>query len=121
MSALVSDPEADARRIARRLSRLFRIERCGGFDRRPAETVRRMIERRDALIDALIAFQRQHEKAPSPAFLQSLAELADEARHAQEYAEAQVVRLRAELGLRRGDGRPTGLRGGAEGQLIGRG
>lgn len=121
MSELISDPEADIRRIARRLSRLFRIERSGGFDRRPAETVRRMIERRDALIDALIAFQRRHEEAPSPALLRSLAELADEARYAQEYAEAQVVRLRAELGLRRGDGRPTGLRGGAEGQLLGRG
>lgn len=121
MSEIPFDPEADARRIARRLSRLFRIERSGGFDRRPAATVRRIVERRDALIDALIAFQRQHEEAPTAAFLRSLAELADEVRYAQEYAEAQIVRLRMELGLRRGDGRPTGLRGGADGQLLGRG
>ena len=121
MSEILLDPDADACRTARRLSRLFRIERAGGFDRRPAATVRRVIERREALIEELIAFQLRHSNAPSPALLRALAELADEVGRSRDYAETQLEKLRMELGLRHGERPASGLRGGVSGQLLGRG
>jgi hypothetical protein len=124
MSVAPPDLDIGERRLARRLSRLFRIERAGGFDRRPAATVRRLIERRGALIDELIAVERRRRSgnaAGSAALHQSMAQLADEARRSRDCAEAHSARLRAELELRRGRGPATGLRGGAGGTLIGRG
>jgi hypothetical protein len=119
MIEAVPDLEARERRLARRLSRLFRIERAGGFDRRSAATVRRLIDRRGALIDALIALERRRGSGRSVALHQAMAELSREVRQAREQAEARIADLRVELGLRRGAGPPTGLRSGTSGRLIG--
>jgi hypothetical protein len=124
MGATLPDLDTCERRLARRLSRLFRIERTGGFDRRPAATIRRLIERRGALIDELIALERRRRSgaaAGSAALHRSMAELAGEVRRSRDRAEAHSARLQAELGLRRGRGPATGLRGGTSGTLIGRG
>lgn len=124
-STALHDPDAALCRAAHRLCRLFRIERAGGFARCSAAAVRRIVARRGALIEGLIegvtAFERPGSDGPSLALLQALAELADEAQLSRALAEARVVRLQAELELRRGEGRATGLRGAAEGRLLGRG
>jgi hypothetical protein len=131
VTTIVSDPETPnldthERRIARRLSRLFRIERIGGFDRRPAATVRRLIARRGALIERLIAIERQrysqeYSLKHSAALQQAMTDLSAEVRQAQEQAAARAERLRLELRLRRGAGLPTSMRSTASGRLIGRG
>jgi len=119
-------PDLDARacHTVRRLCRLFRIERTGGFEHRPIAMVRRLIARRDALIDALIALEpRRHAGAAagSAALHSSLTELAREVWRSREHVEARIERLRAELERRRSEGPPTGLRERVGGQLIGRG
>lgn len=123
MNDNLPDLEADAEacRTARRLCRLFRIERAGGFERRGAALAQRMIERREALIRALIIFQRGHSVPPSAALLRSLMELAEEVRWSRDYAARQLETLRAELELRRGEGASSGLGGWVGGQLLGRG
>jgi hypothetical protein len=116
--------DAAESRIMRRLGRLFRIERTGGFDRRPTATVRRLVERRGALIDRLIALddRRGAVFAPRSGGLdEALADLRREVERARPHAQTRAQRLTAELRLRRGGGVPTGLRGGAGGQLLGKG
>lgn len=110
-------------RLARRLGRLFRIERRGGFERRPL-AVHCLVERRGALVNRLIALA---DGAPAAGALRSraveeaLAELDREVGRLQPEAEQRAKRLAAELRLRRGGGVPTGLRDGAGGRLLGEG
>jgi hypothetical protein len=111
-------------RAARRLGRLFKIERAGGFDRRPVATVERLIERRGILVSELLLIDgmRRALNSPRSAELeQALAELAREVSGSLHGSQTQVERLNAELHLRRGKGMPTGVRDGASGLLLGRG
>jgi hypothetical protein len=124
MSPAVADPETGLRRTARRITRLFRIERIGRLERRPAATIRRLITRRGALIDALIAAERRRRsdaETRPPALEQAFAELALEVGECRPSAERRLFELAAELRLRRGEVPPTGLRPSIGGQLLGRG
>jgi len=114
---------AQESRLVRRLSRLFRIERLGGFERHSIETVRRLIARRAILVDELAQLEakRRLSDAPVPAELGSaLGELAREVEVARRSSLVRAEQLAAELRQRRGEGQATGLRGGA-GQLLGSG
>jgi hypothetical protein len=110
--------------IARRLARLFRLERSGHLRRRPVETVRRLIDRRGRLIDELTQLEeRRRSLAPwVPDELGStMGALAQEV----ERGEQRCLEFLAEIGARRsqlrGKGTATGLRDGADGRLLGRG
>jgi hypothetical protein len=111
-------------RAARRLGRLFKIERAGGFDRRPAATVRRLVERRGAIIAELFRLERMRRSLP-PARLaeldQALRELASEVGRSLHHSKTRIERLGADLRLRGGGGPPTGLRDRAPGRLLGQG
>jgi hypothetical protein len=110
--------------VARRLGRLFKIERAGGFDRRLGATVRRLIERRGTLVSELLLIDgtRRALNPPRSAELeQALAELAREVNGLLHHSQTQVERLHTDLRLRRGEGMPTGVRDGAGGLLLGRG
>lgn len=109
-------------RAARRLTRLFRIERLGRFERHPIETVRQLIGRRAMLVDELaqLEVKRRALGAPLPLELgAALGELAHEVGAARQSCLARAEQLAAELAQRRGEGRATGLRGGSAGQLLG--
>ncbi|HEX3860981.1 MAG TPA: hypothetical protein VHY35_04760 [Stellaceae bacterium] len=109
-------------RAARRLARLFRIERHGGFDRRPADVAQRLVERRGTIIAELLALALAPPGSPlRSAELDSvLRDLAVEVEHARLTAQQRHDTLDSELHFRRGES-PTGIRNGAGGQLLGRG
>ncbi len=124
----MTDPGTDMTiresRAARRLGRLFKIERAGGFDRRPVATVRRLIERRGALVTELLLLdgtRRSHASPRSAELEQVLGELAREVNQSLHDSETRVERLGTDLRLRRSDGVSTGVRDGASGHLLGRG
>lgn len=109
-------------RTARRLARLFRIERSGGFPRRPAELVRRLAERREAVIDELVRLDAKRLSfAPwATADLDiAMGVLAKEVDRTEQYCRELLAELGAELERRRGLGTATGLRDGVDGRLIG--
>jgi len=111
-------------RTARRLARLFHIERTGGFARLPAETVRRLIDRRGAVIDELVRLDaRRLSLAPQSTGDLDIAmgALASEVGWAERRCRELLAELGAELEQRRGIGSATGLRDGADGRLLGRG
>jgi len=111
-------------RAARRLARLFRIERSGRFERRPAETVRRLIQRRGRLIDELLRLDaRRRSVAPSvPIGLGlTMGLLAQEVERTEQSCLELLARLGAELRQLRGEGIATGLRDSAGGRLLGQG
>jgi len=110
--------------MTRRVTRLFRIERNGRLARRPAATARYLIERRGAVIDALIAAaarQRGSAAAGSPELDQALHELASEVGRCRPSAELRRQELAAELRLRRGDAPLSGVRRYSGGRLLGSG
>jgi hypothetical protein len=110
-------------RAARRLARLFRIERSGRLNRHPREAVRRLAERRGLLIDELARLdQRRRSLAPRSLMELDLAmgELTREVGHAEQVCLALLAGLRDELDRLRGEGNPSGLRDGAAGKLLGR-
>ena len=109
-------------RTARRLARLFRIERSGGFARRPAELMRRWAERRGAVIDELMRLDAKRlSLAPwTTADLDiAMGALAREIDRAEQRCRELLAELGAELERRRGLGTATGLRDGADGRLLG--
>ena len=111
-------------RTARRLARLFHIERTGSFARLPAETVRRLIDRRGAVIDELVRLDaRRLSLAPQSTGDLDIAmgALASEVGWAERRCRELLAELGAELEQRRGIGSATGLRDGADGRLLGRG
>jgi len=111
-------------RAARRLARLFRIERAGRFASRPTETVQRLIERRGRLVEELARLEaRRKSLAPWTTVELDLAMgiLAKEADRAEQWCLERLAELGAELARRRGAGTATGLRDGADGQLLGHG
>jgi hypothetical protein len=118
-----TDLDAWETSAARRLCRLFRAER-GGIEGRKALTVRRLVERRGALIEALIAAEDRRgggRAAPSPKLVQAFAELALEVDRCRAQATTRVERLRWALRLRLGDRQASGVRGDGGGRLLGRG
>jgi hypothetical protein len=111
-------------RLARRVARLFRIERAGRLERRPVATARHLIERRGALIDALIAtgeFDRRGQHDGPTMLDQALRELAIEVGRCRLPAEQRLAALVAELRVRRGVAPTSGLRGSSGGRFLGSG
>ncbi|HYM72885.1 MAG TPA: hypothetical protein VET89_07885 [Stellaceae bacterium] len=131
-------------RAVRRLVRLFRIERKGGFERWPITTVRRLVDRRARLLDGLDELETARRSLPESmpgslpeSMLQSmpgslsrslpaelgvaLGELAGEIVAARQSCESRAARLAAELRQRRGRTGASGLRGSGAGQLLGQG
>src|ERR1700690_2166098 len=110
--------------IARRLARLFRLEPSGHLRPRPAETARRLIDRRGRLIDELTQLEERRRSlapwVPDELGL-TMGALAQEV----ERGEQRCLEFLAEIGARRsqlrGEGTATGLRDGADGRLLGRG
>ena len=111
-------------RAVRRLVRLFRIERRGGFARWPAATVSRLVERRGALVDDLLRLDaRRQSLAPwvTADLGVAMGALAREVRLGEQRCLERLAELGAELTRRREPGATTGLRDGAGGQLLGSG
>jgi len=119
-----TDMIAREARAARRLGRLFKIERAGGFDRRPTATVCHLLERRGALVAELLLLDGMRRSLPSPhstELEQALLELESEVRQSLHHSQSRMERLWTDLRLRRGAGPPTGIRDSAAGRLLGRG
>lgn len=111
-------------RAARRLVRLFRIERSGRLGRRPRPTVRQLIERRGALIDELVRLEAKRRSCAPWTLTEldlAMGALRLEMERTEQSCQALLARLGAELGRLRGAGGATGLRGDAGGQLLGSG
>lgn len=110
-------------RAARRLLRLFRIERSGGFERRPAEIGWRLISRRGDLLAELAALERRRRALaapPSPELAAALGDLAREAAWSRSRAETLASALADEIETRRRPAATSGLRDGG-GRLLGQG
>src|ERR1700676_975108 len=100
-------------RTARRLARLFRIERSGRLERWPRETTCRLAERRGRLIDELVRLEaRRRSIAPwtPPELDLAMGALRLEVDRAEQSCMTLLARLDAELGRLRGEGRAAGLR-----------
>jgi hypothetical protein len=107
-------------RLARRLTRLFRIERTGRVDRWPGPVADQMRARRARLIDEMLsldAARRSLEPSIPPELAGAMSLLAREVGCAEEYCLQRLAEVDAELGRRRGAS--TGLRDGG-GQVLGR-
>lgn len=110
-------------RTARRLGRLFKIEYAGGFDHRPVGTIWRIIERRGAVIQELQRLDNlRRSQAPSRSaeLEQAFRELARDVDRASNCARSRVEKIDEDLRVRRREGVATGIRGGLDGQLLGR-
>ena len=122
MAKSATDMILRERCIAGRLGRLFKIERSGGFDRRPAETVRRLIERRSTLVHELLLLDAERRSLASPRsaeLRQVLRELAREVSRSLPSAQIKLNELGRDLRLRQGSGFTTGIRDSATGRLLG--
>ena len=111
-------------RLARRLARLFRFERSGHLLRRPAETARRLIDRRGCLIEELTRLEeRRRSFAPwVPAELElTMGALAREVGQGEQRCLEFLAEIGAQLSGLRGQGAATGLRDGIDGRLLGHG
>ncbi|MGA8756411.1 MAG: hypothetical protein WB611_08765 [Stellaceae bacterium] len=122
----MSETEPDVMRsessTARRLTRLFRIERRGGFDRRPVAIVRQLIARRGALVEALLMLdlQRRMSATRSSAELDwALAGLSREVDRARDRAAKRLEQIVKDLRLSRGEGLATGIRTSTAGHTLG--
>lgn len=117
--------QASSRResgLARRLARLFRIERNGGFGRWPVAIVRKVVERRGALIEALMTIDsNRHSIAapPSEELDAALDDLSRESEHALNRARKQLEQISNDLRLSRGEGLATGIRTTTGGHTLG--
>jgi hypothetical protein len=110
-------------RVARRLARLFRIERTGGLARRPRDIARRIVNRRAELIDELVRLEecrRSLEPATLPELDDAMDSLAREVDSTEQHCLERLAEIGDELRRRRGIGIRTGLRDGTSGQLLGR-
>jgi hypothetical protein len=124
---MTADPSALTKRecyVARRLARLFRIERSGGLARRPRDVVRRMVDRRAQLIDELVRLEqcrRSLEPWTLPELDVAMGTLAREVDCTQQHCLDRLAEIGDELRRQRGVGTRTGLRDGTSGQLLGSG
>lgn len=110
-------------RIARRLVRLFRIERVGGFDRWGAATAGCLIARRGELVEELLDLDqlRRSLAVPRPPDLQcALAALSQEVDLAAVRARTRAEQIAADLSCRLGDSPPSGMRDSGNGHLLGK-
>lgn len=110
--------------LARRIVRLFRIERVGRLSRRSHELMQRLLDRRGELIDALVridAARRQLRLPVSPELQQAAERLWQESGDARRAADARLDQLHTDLLIARGHGIPSGIRGSATGRILGRG
>lgn len=124
MSEVPSNLTLREYRLLRRLARLFRIERKGGFARRTAPLAARLIHRRGLLLDQLVAIEIERNDsaaAPSRELRGAVDALAQEIERARRSAETRLAMLRADLRALGGEGIPTGMRNRAAGRVIGRG
>jgi hypothetical protein len=111
-------------RLARRLTRLFRIERHGRLERRPGDVAERFIARRGELVDELMRLEGRRRSLtpwPLPELDLAFATLAREVGSGEQWCHERLATLGAELDRRRGVGTATGLRDSGAGQLLGRG
>jgi hypothetical protein len=109
--------------LARRVGRLFRVERNGQLARRRHELGEHLLRRRGELIEALIRTDaaRRALKIPITGELQRAAEtLWRETAQSWRSADTRLQQLRADLLMARGEGTPSGVRGTAAGRIIGR-
>jgi len=119
-----SDLTMQESRAARRLARLFRIERSDRVERWRNEALWRLIGRRRRLLDELIRLdvERRSLAAPlSPELGTAIGELALEVSQLRKLSLARIEALGGELRRRQGAGLATGLRDSAAGRLLGRG
>ncbi len=110
-------------RAARRLARLFRIEYRGGFDRRPVTTIGRLLERRGALVAALLTTDLQRRALaarPTAELEQAMTQLLDEVDRALPQAQTRLEQIGKDLRLSRGEGWLTGIRDNSHGQPLGK-
>ncbi|HEV2188388.1 MAG TPA: hypothetical protein VGR70_14360 [Stellaceae bacterium] len=124
----MSDPVSELMRreilVARRLARLFRLESSGHLRSWPAETARRLIDRRGRLIDELTRLEeRRRSLAPwVPNELElTMGVLTREVARGEQRCLEFLAEIGARLSQLRGEGAATGLRDGADGRLLGRG
>ena len=116
------DPDIRQTHVVRRLCRLFRIERAGGFEGRPAAIARLLIARRDTVIDELVAVEMRRQRdaqQPSAVMTEALQELRFEVDQGQEPAAARLRALQAELRKRSVGAPGSGLRNTARGRFLG--
>jgi hypothetical protein len=109
--------------VAHRLRRLFMTERATGFDRQPAATTWRIIERRGAVIEELQKLddlRRALSRSRSIQLDRALRELAQEVSQASKDATRRLEQIGEDLRVRRGEGASTGIRGSSDGRLLGR-
>jgi hypothetical protein len=100
------------------------MERAGCFERRPVETVWRLIRRRAQVVDELIQLDaaRRSQVQPSSAELDvAIEELVREVDRSQSRCVDRITALTGEFGRQQSGGIATGLRDGADGRLLGRG
>jgi hypothetical protein len=109
--------------VAHRLRRLFTAERANGFDRQPAATTWRIIERRGAMIEELQKLddlRRALSLSRSIQLDRALRELAQEVSRASKDATRRLEQIGEDLRVRRREGASTGIRGSSDGRLLGR-
>ncbi|MGH7072892.1 MAG: hypothetical protein ACREFD_01645 [Stellaceae bacterium] len=124
MDALPRDLPDHERRLARRIERLFRLERHGAWARRSREVAARLTTRRGDLIAALVradAMRRTLTLPPSDEMQTAMAALWDEVARARGSADARLRQLESELRIASGEGIASGARGSSAGRLLGKG
>jgi hypothetical protein len=122
VSETAPDPIERQCRLARRLGRLFRIERNGGFERLPAAVVSRLVARRGTLIAELAALDRRQRLTAQPAWGgldRELTALRREVERTLGAVQLRLQRIGKDLRISRGEGSPTGLRDGGAGRHLG--
>jgi hypothetical protein len=115
---------AQERRLARRVERLFRLERRGAMPRRSRDLAGRLAGRRGDLVTALMradAARRALDLPVSPELRAALEALWRETGRARDSADTRLRQLAAELRLARGDGTASGVRHSVDSRLIGTG
>ncbi len=109
-------------RIARRLSRLFRIERNGGFERSPFAIVKKVVDRRGMLVEVLMTIDSKRRSVgalPSQELEAALTDLSREAERTWDRAHARLEQIGNDLRLSRGEGLATGIRTSTAGHNLG--
>jgi hypothetical protein len=110
-------------RIARRLARLFKVERAGRLDRLRSAAIGRLIARRAELVENLLDLERLRctsASPPSSELERALAELRQEVNQASAQMRARMEQISADLRARLGEGPPSGIRGSGNGRLLGK-
>jgi hypothetical protein len=111
-------------RLARRIERMFRLERRGILERRSRDLKDRLAARRGDLIAALIrtdATRHTLKLAVSPELHAELTSLWREVQDARQGVDVRLMQLETELRLSSGAGIASGVRDSGSSRLIGRG